>query len=332
MRLRSAMYRRGLLASARVPAMVISVGNLTMGGAGKTPMVLGLARRLLAMGRHPAIVSRGYGGRITQPVEVVSDGRQVLLAADHAGDEPCMLARALPGVPVLVGPKRAEVARAAILRFGVDTIVMDDGFQHLALGRDLDLVLFSGRSPLGNGRVFPGGDLREPWSALARAHGFVITGVDTGNHGAVEELVFRLNAEFPGRPVFLASYQPVAVVRAGEEGAPLPPQSLLGVPLYGFAGIAQPESFRRTLLAEGVSLAGFRGFADHHSYRSRDVEAVEAAARASGAQALVATEKDLVKLRGHRFTLPLWGLRIELCLEGVFDRFLASRLAVHGKD
>ncbi|MHB8151111.1 MAG: tetraacyldisaccharide 4'-kinase, partial [Desulfobulbia bacterium] len=171
--------------SQRLPVPVISIGNLTLGGTGKTPMVRYVTRLLLDRGVRPAIVSRGYGGKAAGRINIVADRTKTLLPPEMAGDEPFMLAEVLPGVPVLTGSQRARVARHAVEAFGANLIVMDDGFQHLALRRDLDLVLFSARTLLGNGRVFPGGELREPLSALGRAHAFVITGVDASNRSVV---------------------------------------------------------------------------------------------------------------------------------------------------
>ncbi|HSH13716.1 MAG TPA: tetraacyldisaccharide 4'-kinase, partial [Desulfurivibrionaceae bacterium] len=165
MRLRAEAYQRGWLASERLSVPVVSVGNLTMGGTGKTPMVIEVVRLLQALGKRAAVVSRGYGGLARGPVNLVSDGERIWMAAAEAGDEPLLLAESLPGVPVLTGVRRVLVARYAIEKLGAEVVVLDDGFQHLPLHRDLDLVLFKGPDFLGNGRVFPGGDLREPLSA-----------------------------------------------------------------------------------------------------------------------------------------------------------------------
>ena len=148
---RSFLYRKGFFKSHRLPVPVVSVGNLTMGGTGKTPLVMYLANSFKGMDRKPAIVSRGYGGSANGPVNVVSDGRKVLLGPDAAGDEPRLLAESLPGVPVLTGPKRAAVGRFAVERFQPDILILDDGFQHMSVCRDLDIVLINGRSLLGDG-------------------------------------------------------------------------------------------------------------------------------------------------------------------------------------
>ena len=326
MRLRAWMYRRGILfRQERFPVVVVSIGNLTLGGTGKTPLVMYVTRRLLGMGRSPAILSRGYGGKAKGAVNVVTDGKTIALTAAEAGDEPLLLAESLPGVPILVGPKRVPLGRAAIDRFPVDTLVLDDGFQHLAVARDLDLVLFSARSLLGNGRVFPGGPLREPVAALHRAHAFVITGVDGENRGAAETFKGRLMAAFPGKPVFMGEYLPSALVHS-EHGHPLAIDKGRHLPLHGFAGIANPDSFRRTLEQGGFLLTGFTSFQDHHTYSATDVAELVAAARARKGVALITTEKDYVKLAPFFGEFPILALRVELFMEESFDRFLAERL------
>lgn len=324
--LRAFLYRKNIfLKSQRLSVPVISIGNLTLGGTGKTPMVRYVTRLLLDRGLRPAIVSRGYGGKATGTVNIVSDGVRILLSPDMAGDEPFMLAEALPGVPVLTGPERARVARHAIQEFGVNRIVMDDGFQHLAVSRDLDLVLFSARTLLGNGRVFPGGPLREPLSALERAHCFVITGVDSGNHSSVDDFQRRLQGAFSGKPVFAGEYLPAGIWHS-RQGKACTLAEAREMSVFAFAGIANPDSFRQTLRQEGFSLVGFKEFKDHHGYTAQDVAALVTAAQAHGAQALITTEKDFVKLRPFFAEFPILALTIELRMGQGFDLFMADRL------
>ena len=326
MLLRAFLYRKNiLLKTQRLSVPVISVGNLTLGGTGKTPMVRYVAKLLLLRGLRPAIVSRGYGGKAAAPVNIVSAGNEVLLSPEMAGDEPFMLAEALPGVPVLTGPERARVARHAIREFGVNRIVMDDGFQHLAVSRDLDLVLFSAGTLLGNGRVFPGGELREPLSALGRAHGFVITGVDRGNRAKVEDFQRRLQEAFPETPVFTGEYLPAGIWHS-RQGKACTFAEAREIPVFAFAGIANPDSFRQTLRQEGFFLAGFKEFKDHYGYTAQDVAALVAAALAQGAKALLTTEKDFVKLRPFFGEFPLLALTIELRMGHGFDLFIIERI------
>lgn len=322
MRLRALAYRRGWLSSERLPVPVVSIGNLTMGGTGKTPLVIEVVRLLQGLGLKTAVVSRGYGGRARGVVNVVSDGQRLLLGAEQAGDEPRLLAESLPGAVVVTGVRRVPAARHAVDRLGAQVVVLDDGFQHLALRRDLDLVLFKGPEFLGNGRIFPGGDLREPCAALARASAFILTAV--GTPAAAAETDFRqfLAARFPGRPIFAVPYR----------SAPLQPANALARarvggsgPALAFCGLAGPEHFRASL-AGWVELKGFRAFADHHPYGAADLIGLAREAERLGAGALVTTAKDLVKIRGLDCPLPLYVLPVEPLLPVEFSRFLSGRV------
>lgn len=324
--LRAFLYRRNIILKAEsLPVPVISIGNLTMGGTGKTPLVLYVTRYLLGLGRKPAIVSRGYGGRAGGPVHVVSDGSRILLSPALAGDEPVMLAGAVPEAPVLIAPRRIHACRRAVSEFGADVIVMDDGFQHLAVRRDVDLVLFGAGTFLGSGWVFPGGELREPFSALKRAHAFVVTGVDNDNREEVNAFRRLLKWVFPEKPVFNGEYLPVSLLHSKEKRA-FAIDRARKIPLFGFAGIARPEAFRRTLERERFLLAGFKAFPDHHRYTAEDVDSLVEAALARRARALITTEKDFVKLRPFFAEFPILALKIELLMDEDFDLFLGSCL------
>jgi len=324
MHFRAAAYRSGAFKSQRLPVPVISVGNLTLGGTGKTPMVLHIARLLDSHGRKPAVVSRGYGGASLDEVNVVSDGKTLLLPADLVGDEPRLLAENLPGVPVLTGPKRYPVARQAVEQLGVDCIILDDGFQHLALQRDHDVVLFNANALLGNGRVFPGGPLREPFTALRRARVFVITGVDDDNRSSVAGFSSFLAQQFDIVPIFTAGYGVLGLHERTIDG--LVPVSSQGVePCFAFCGLANPESFRRTLARERMAIVGFKAFRDHHAYSARDMAELEKLAIAAGARSLITTEKDMVKLDPDSgITLPIYCLKVGLLLDEKFDRYILS--------
>jgi len=325
--LRAFLYRKNVLFRPEaLPVPVISVGNLTMGGTGKTPMVLYVARCLLGLGIKPAIVSRGYGGKARGAVHVVSDGSNILLSPALAGDEPVMLAGAIPGVPVLIAPRRIRACRRAVSEFGAEVIVMDDGFQHLAVRRDVDLVLFGAGKFLGNGRVFPGGELREPFFALKRAHAFVITGVDNDNRTEVNAFRRLLNGVFPEKPVFSGEYLPASLLHSKEENTAFAIDRARTIPLFGFAGIAHPDAFQRTLQRERFLLVGFKAYPDHHPYGAEDVKALVKSALALGARALITTEKDFVKLRPFFAEFPILALKIELCMGEDFDLFLSSCL------
>ncbi len=329
MRLREAWYRRGTLKSYRLDAPVISVGNLTLGGTGKTPMVQYLARLLQANGFHPAVISRGYGGTLKNKVNLVSDGSHLLLDAAGAGDEPRFLAETLPGVPVLTGIVRRLPAQKA-LDMGSDVLLLDDGFQHLQIVRDINLVLFNTDRLAGNSRVFPGGELREPVVALHRATRFILTGVHEGNRSRADQFTALLQAKFPEIPVTLAGYGVDCPVRLSEQGGmeAVDADLLTGARCFGFCGIAHPQSFRQTLERHGFNLADFSSLEDHQRYSSAVVEKLLAQARHAGAEYLITTEKDLVKLAGYAadIPMPLFGLRMEVVADEHFAQDILTDL------
>ena len=326
MRLREWGYGHGLLRTTRMETLVISVGNLTLGGTGKTPVVHYLARLLQERGWRPAIISRGYGGATRKPVNVVSDGEQLYLHARAVGDEPRLLAETLPGVPVLTGVVRRLPAREAV-GLGADILLLDDGFQHLAMARDLDLVLFHADILAGNSRVFPGGVLREPVKALNRCHAFVLTNTGSANQDRAYRFGELLQRRFPGRPVFYTGYRATSLVVLTD--GTLQQTDLAGLQgqrWLAFAGTAHPENFLRTLKDLGVDLAGFQAFGDHFAYTEDHLHKLAAQARQAGADGLLTTEKDLVKLRDCAAGLPVLALRMQVQADPGFDRFVLERL------
>lgn len=328
MSLRAFLYRIGLLPSARMEVPVISIGNLTMGGTGKTPLVQHVARLLQRRGFHPAVVSRGYGGTAGNRCNIVSAGDGPLLEAAVAGDEPRLLAETLAGIPVLTGRVRKVPARKAVA-LGADVLLLDDGFQHLALKRDIDLVLFNGDTLAGNSRVFPGGDLREPVGALKRADAFILTGICERNRERADRFAVLLSMRFPGRPVFRAGFEPTSILAYENHTCTIREfAEMEALPLFAFAGIARPESFFRTLFDLGLNIAGYQELADHVPYRQEQLAALFDQARDAGAAACITTEKDMVKLHGFVLSMPLYTLRMEARLGEDFQDFLAARLAL----
>jgi len=329
MRLRETCYRQGVFTSHKMEVPVISVGNLTMGGTGKTPMVQCLARLLQTHGFHPAIISRGYGGMARGKVNLVSDGVNLLLDARMAGDEPRFLAETLPGVPVLTGVVRRLPAQKAVA-MGCDVLLLDDGFQHMQIARDVNLVLFHADRLAGNSRVFPGGELREPVAALHRATGFVITGVHDQNRLRAEQFAALLQARFPQIPATLTGYRVTAAVRIARSGIVEEVDSggYVQDQGFGFCGIANPDAFRSTLERSGFTLAGFVPLGDHQRYSADVIEKLSARARRAGARFLVTTEKDLVKLGAYAadLSLPLLALRLEVVVDEVLVRQILARI------
>ena len=290
------LYGRGVLRPRDLPCPVVSLGNLTVGGTGKTPAVELAVRTLAEQGHRPAVVSRGYG-RKSRGVHVVADAASIRVEPEESGDEPFLLARRLPGVPVVVGADRWAAARVAIEGCGATAIVLDDGFQQRTLATSLEIVMARARRPWGNGRLLPAGPLREPLRALARADLVVAAG--TGRVSG-DEVAAAAARHAPLAPVVTATLEPVACWEA-RRMEPVPLARLAGRHLLPFAGIAAPATFAATL--RDLDVAGdLVVFPDHHWYSHDDLRALQA--RAAGADALVTTEKDWVRLRGRLSTGP----------------------------
>jgi tetraacyldisaccharide 4'-kinase len=300
-RLRRAWYERHPQARRSLDRPVISVGNLSVGGSGKTPIVATLARLLLAMGERPAIVSRGYARRRpADGVVVVSDGQRVLESVERSGDEPQMLARALSGVPVLVCPDRHLAGRLAERQLGCTVILLDDGFQHLPLGRQVD-VLVMPASDLDDA-VLPAGRLREPLDAASSADCLLVPGSDDD--------VSRVAATFDRMAVFRVSnrYEGLDALQS-----PLP----AGNRVVAVAGIARPERFFTALGDQGYHVVRSLSFPDHHWYTGADLDRIGALVRDTGADLVVTTEKDAVRVAPR----PSWAvLRMAVVIEPA-DRF-----------
>jgi tetraacyldisaccharide 4'-kinase len=305
----------------RLDRPVISVGNLNIGGSGKTPIVAHLAALLASRGERPAILSRGYGRRSpTSAVTVVSDGRSVLAPLEHAGDEPLMLARALPTIPVIVAADRYEAGRVAERALGATVHVLDDGFQHLGLERDVDLLLASARDL--SDQVLPAGRLREPLTAASSAHALLIEGCGPGGDDEVRKALgvgtaFRVQRAI-GRPRSLVSGETVSIGT--------------GDAIVAVAGIARPDRFFMDLEAAGLPPRATLAFRDHHPYTNADVARIAAAAREAGATIVLTTEKDAVRLSAR----SLGDLRVAIVpltatIEPPFADWLSARLAAsHG--
>lgn len=319
---RNGLYDRGFFRQMRLPCPVVSVGNITVGGTGKTPMVILLAKLLREKGRRPAVLSRGYGVRTKAPVNTVSDGNHILMGWHEAGDEPVLVARSVSGVPVLTGPRRLLTGWAALGHLGADVLILDDAFQHRALYRDLDIVLIDAARPFGNGRLLPGGPLREPAKALGRAHLLIRTGSRREPEPPLPEI--------PEMPSFRGFHRPLGVVEGGT-GRLLPAASLQGQQVCAFAGIGRPEAFRRSLNELDSEIVSFRPFPDHHPYSRADLDSLRRLAAKTGADRIVTTEKDGVRLADFPdFLTEVSLLRIgmEITPADAFAELVFSRLGI----
>ncbi len=289
LRMRALAYAAGVFPTHRLPVPVVSVGNLTVGGTGKTPTVAMLAERLIAQGKRVAVLSRGYGSSTAGEVRIVADGSSVLLSPDEAGDEPYLLASSVPGLVVVVGADRYRAGCLSVERFNPDLLILDDGFQHVRLGRDLNILLLDCRHPFGNGFTLPGGLLREPRGAVARADLVIYT------RCSGDEEMSPL-ADMPSCRALhhLAGITPLA-------GGPREPfAALQGRHGVAFAGIADPGSFFDALREEGLSLGATLPFPDHCRYGEREIETICRVKEANGADFLITTGKDAAKLAPYR--------------------------------
>jgi tetraacyldisaccharide 4'-kinase len=323
------LYGHRILHDQPLGCLVVVVGNLTVGGTGKTPVVEKFARALHDRGRKVAILSRGYKSKAPPfwkkwwygmthteepPPRIVSDGERVLLDSEQAGDEPFMLARNLPGVIVLVDKNRVKAGAYAIKRFGCDTLVLDDGFQYLPLKGRLNLLLVDKTNPFGNGHLLPRGILREPVKHLKRASYVFLTKSNGQRDLELEALIAKHN---PGADIIECAHRPQYLQRFGvaaeAPGAREPLAYLKGKRVAAFSGIATPESFEKFLRDLGAKLVARERFLDHYRYTDEDFEALFDLAKREGADCLVTTEKDAVRIPENRaWPLPLFYLRLEI--------------------
>lgn len=322
-KLRLRLYQSRVLKQEYLGCLVVVIGNLTVGGTGKTPIVEKFARELIARGRRVAILSRGYKRKeagwmkkifalidpsVLAPI-VVSDGTgKILTDWRRAGDEPYMLAKNLPGAIVVVDKNRVKAGAYAIRKFGADTLLLDDGFQYLPLKSRLQLVLIDQTNPFGNGAMLPRGILREPVSALRRSSYVFITKSD----GApTQKLLNQIKKYAPNASPIVCAHEPKMLVSLdGSRTFPL--QTLQGARVMAFSGIAAPQSFETLLSKAGADIVKSLHYADHYDYEPEDMEQIVRSAQMSGATMIVTTEKDAVRLPAMKTHLPQYYLRMEV--------------------
>jgi tetraacyldisaccharide 4'-kinase len=290
-------YNKGMLRQEQFPAEIISIGNITVGGTGKTPVTIDLAQRLVASGRKVAVLSRGYKRRSKAGMVVVSDGHNVLASSLESGDEPYMIANAVPKAAVIVGAKRVETAKIATERFGCDTIILDDAFQHFAIARDRDVVLLDYNDDLENDHLLPAGRLREPLGALARADWVVITKLpEEPSEERLRKIRGLVTKYSPAAKLSACRMVPNAITPFGVPDVTLGSATLRNTKVFAFCGIARPDMFFEELRSMGANIVGKKSFGDHHWYSHQDIAALEREYQAAGAEMVITTEKDGVKL------------------------------------
>jgi tetraacyldisaccharide 4'-kinase len=329
--LRAFLYNKGIFKTHELSVPVVSVGNLTMGGTGKTPLVMYLAKQLVDRGYKPAIVSRGYRGTSNADVNIVTDGTRILMDAEASGDEPWLLANELSGVVVATGKNRVLPCNEVIRLYHCDIIILDDGFQHLKVARTIDLALFDVDVFAGNSRVFPGGELREPVKALSRCSAIVLTGVNQSNKIRSDKCSDILLKKFQDKELFRFTGSYHRAFQYGNLNEDLErktiPVSELPDNLFCFCGIANPQRFNQLLLENRILTSGFKTFDDHHLYSDKDLDQLFTGAHNQNAPGFLTTEKDISKITNIlRHKLPVFTLPIEFNENHDFNQFITKRL------
>jgi tetraacyldisaccharide 4'-kinase len=301
-RLRRHAYRRGWLESRRLSKPVISVGNLTLGGSGKTPLVAYIVRLLARNGYKPSVLTRGYGRDRGMDIIALDPEPNRVPDPRSVGDEPALLARALPEVPIVICSDRYRAGRLAEERYGVDVHILDDGFQHLSLARDIDLVAVDLTRDLLHESLLPAGRMREPASALAKADLIVLTRSEISDAASLEKHVRRINSD---APIFRCETSLLNLAELGGKRE-IDPAEYQGRPVCAFCAIGNPAAFFTNLRQWGFHLVAEIAFRDHHVYRASDLHRVGKTAREKGAAALITTAKDVMNLSPHLpFALPV---------------------------
>lgn len=330
----------------RLPYKVVSIGNITVGGTGKTPATIAVAKEAARRGFRPVILTRGYKGSVKGPCFVTKGGKP-LLTVDEAGDEPFLMAEKLKGIPIVKGSDRYEAGMFAIREFSGPSslsanplplptgqvgltpnpllFILDDGFQHWGLFRDKDIVLVDSNYKFGNGKLLPSGRLREPISSLKRADIIVITKNEKSEDMPKPEksdLIREIKQYNPESMIFFAGHKPVSIKLLSGEEKPL--SWVSGKKLFVFCALGSPESFRKTVQSTGAELTGFKGFRDHYRYRSGDMLKIKQEAEKSGAEWIVTTEKDIIKTRDIDLQKNILIIEIEFSVaEDFFEKVLS---------
>ena len=328
-----AMYRWGWIKKEKLGCYVISLGNVTVGGTGKTPTAQHLARTIRDMGYRVAILNRGYRAKWRGAVGIVSDGHALKMDAETAGDEAFMLAKHLPNVPVLIGPQRAVTGRYAIEHFGAEVAILDDGYQHWQLARDMDILLVDAVNVFGNGYLLPRGTLREPLSHIDRADVCLMTKVDQAAPGAIEHIWETFRSYNQDGLILESIHQPRQFVRLSDwyediAAGGVPVTEFEGKKVLAVSAIGNPASFEQTLADLGIEIVESMRYPDHHDYDERDMAEVLYRAETLGVEAIVSTEKDAVKVPGDvvraKWRIPVYVISVEVTFQKGQEKFFRT--------
>jgi len=334
-RIRNALYGLRIFKQKRLQCKVISIGNIAVGGTGKTPMTICLAEKLTTLGYKVVVISRGYKGKFEKKGGIISNGKEMLTGPDFSGDEPFLMAAKLKNIPVVVGQNRYDAGLLAIKNFSPDVIILDDAFQHIKLFRDIDLLLLDSRRPFGNFHLIPRGILREPAASIKRADSLILTKSSIDD----TEIPNEIKSISRGYQVFIA-YNTYYYYKINKDDkiewtasfnneSSNNYSSLAGKKAVVFSGIAWNEDFRKTVEDFKCNVLNFFGFPDHYRYSDNDMENIMLSVKNLGAEIVITTEKDYARM-GEKFRFPveLIVVGVKLCLKDdhLFNSFIRSRL------
>lgn len=318
-RLRNFCYDSRLFKQAKLPCTVISIGNIVVGGTGKTPAVASIAKLLQETGFRVAILLRGYGRKSSEKISIVSDGEKCLCTRVESGDEAYLLAQQLNGIPIIVGKNRFDTGEIAYDQFNCDIILLDDGYQHRKLARDIDIITIDATQPYGTGSLLPVGTLREPISSLKRTDIILLTRVDVSNT-PIDDLRNEINQRVLNTPILESIHQPTSLYDLGNHNTAannthtIQLKDLGGKRILAVCGIGNPDAFKNTLQTFNPEFIELLAFPDHHNYTDSDIENIIQQSKYVNAEWVVTTQKDEDKLSSLSQHIPVFVLAIELII------------------
>jgi len=338
-KLKEFCHKNKILKSKELPCKVISIGNITAGGTGKTPMTIKTAQILKNLGYKTAVISRGYKGSAEKTGGIVSNGQNIFMKPEEAGDEPFMMAAKLKNIPVVVGQDRYRAGMLAIKKFNPDVIVLDDAFQHIKLKRNVDIVLLDCNSPFGNSHLLPRGILREPPSSLSRADALIITRFNFASDQIRQTTIDKIKSTAHGKQIFISSHVPNIYKPVKNKDnilsmnlQPCAPDFLHKRRIIAFSGLAQNNNFRKSVKTLKCNLINFLDFPDHHNYTETDLKTIIKTAVDAEAEFILTTEKDYVRILSRTsWPIELVVVGIELSMgddESSFINFIKNRLEI----
>ena len=328
-RIRSALYRKGIRKTHSVGVPVISVGNITAGGTGKTPLVEWIANELAKSGHRVCILTRGYRRANPSKRVVVSDGERIVSDTEQSGDEAMMLARSLlrSKAAVVCDGDRVSGARWAIEHLNPDVLILDDAFQHVRIARDLNIVTIDATNPWGGGRLLPAGILREPITSLRRADCIIVTRTREAIDASLQAQIRRVTDS----PTFGSTTVISRITTLDSAEFEADKETIRKQPIAAFCGLGNPKPFFQQLREEGFDVRYTKAFRDHHKYSQTDIDLVSRHAAGTGARALITTAKDAVKLASLRFTLPCYIVEIEMQIKNADELLALISQAIEAK-